>query len=212
MTTQSLSKILLVEDHVISREMLTRRLVRRGYSVVCAADGHSAVSMSEAELPDVILMDVALGEMDGWEATQLIKNNPATRAIPIIALTAHSLESDRKRSFEVGCSDFETKPIDLERLLGKIRVNIAEAAGVSAQPTRRCAARHKTLKSATLLFGSGGGVSCIVRDMSDAGAKNDVTSSQGIPRLCGLRFDGNDKARDCVIVWSKQNSVGVKFV
>lgn len=113
--------ILLVEDNEINRDMLTRRLQRHGFSVCCAVDGADGVAMAASETPDLILMDVALGAMDGWEATQLIKANPATAGIPIIALTAHALASDRDRSIEVGCSDFDTKPVDLQRLLGKIR-------------------------------------------------------------------------------------------
>jgi CheY-like chemotaxis protein len=114
-------KILLVEDNEINREMLTRRLERNGFSVCCAWDGAAGVAMALSEMPDLILMDVALGEMDGWEATQLIKANTATAAIPIIALTAHALASDRDKSVEVGCCDFDTKPVDMQRLLGKMR-------------------------------------------------------------------------------------------
>jgi CheY-like chemotaxis protein len=114
-------KILLVEDNEMNRDMLTRRLQRQGFLVCCAFDGAAGVAMAASEKPDLILMDVALGEMDGWEATQLIKANPATAAIPIIALTAHALASDRDKSVEVGCSDFDTKPVDLQRLLGKMR-------------------------------------------------------------------------------------------
>src|ERR1700688_2076475 len=114
-------KILLVEDNEINREMLTRRLVRQGFEVCCACDGAAGVAMALSEMPDLILMDVALGEMDGWEATLLIKANPVTAAIPIIALTAHALASDRDRSVVVGCCDFDTKPVDMQRLLSKIR-------------------------------------------------------------------------------------------
>lgn len=114
-------KILLVEDNEINRDMLTRRLARHGFSVCCACDGAAGVAMAVSEMPDLILMDVALGEMDGWEATQLIKANPVTAAIPIIALTAHALASDRAKSVQVGCCDFDTKPVDMKRLLGKIR-------------------------------------------------------------------------------------------
>jgi len=120
-------KILLVEDNEMNRDMLTRRLQRHGFSICCAIDGASGVAMAASEDPDLILMDVALGEMDGWEATQLIKANPATSMIPIIALTAHALASDRARSVEVGCSDFDTKPVDLQRLLGKIRALLQQA-------------------------------------------------------------------------------------
>src|SRR3981081_2691111 len=121
---QPMHKILLVEDNEINREMLTRRLERRGFSVCCACDGAAGVAMAMSEMPYLILMDVALGEMDGWEATQLIKANPATSAIPIIALTAHALASDRDKSVAVGCSDFDTKPVDMQRLLGKIRAHL----------------------------------------------------------------------------------------
>ena len=125
-----MAKILLVEDNEINRDMLTRRLQRQGFTVCCAFDGAMGVAMAASELPDVILMDVALGEMDGWEATQLIKANPATARIPVIALTAHALASDRDKSVAVGCSDFDTKPVDLQRLLGKIRRWLpAEVAG-----------------------------------------------------------------------------------
>ena len=115
-----MTKILLVEDNEMNRDMLTRRLERHGYNVLCAPDGPTGVAMASSERPEVILMDVALGAMDGWEATTLIKANPDTAQIPIIALTAHALASDRARSVEVGCSDFDTKPVDLPRLLGKI--------------------------------------------------------------------------------------------
>ena len=113
-------KILLVEDNEMNRDMLTRRLQKHGFEVVCAVDGPAGVAMAEAHAPDLILMDVALGAMDGWEATQLIKARASTAAIPVIALTAHALASDRDKSVEVGCADFDTKPIDLPRLLGKI--------------------------------------------------------------------------------------------
>ena len=114
-------KILLVEDSLPNRDMLTRRLERRGFIVCSAVDGPSGVAMAASEMPDVILMDVALGTMDGWEATRRIKANPQTANIPIIALTAHALATDRDKSVEVGCTDFDTKPVDLARLLGKIQ-------------------------------------------------------------------------------------------
>ena len=113
-------KILLVEDNEMNRDMLTRRLQRNGFAVSCAPDGPTGVAIAAQEVPDLILMDVALGKMDGWEATQLIKATPTTAEIPIIALTAHALASDRQKSIEVGCADFDTKPIDLPRLLHKI--------------------------------------------------------------------------------------------
>lgn len=125
-------KILLVEDNPINREMLTRRLERQGFSVCCAFDGAAGVAMASREMPDLILMDIALGEMDGWEATQLIKANPATAAIPIIALTAHALASDRAKSVTVGCCDFDTKPVDMQRLLGKIKAWLPTTEQVTA--------------------------------------------------------------------------------
>ena len=121
-------KILLVEDNVINSEMLKRRLERQGFNVCCAFDGAAGVEMALSEMPHLILMDVALGEMDGWEATQLIKANPVTAAIPIIALTAHALASDRDKSVAVGCCDFDTKPVDMQRLLGKIRAWLPAAS------------------------------------------------------------------------------------
>ena len=114
-------KVLIVEDSFANRDMLTRRLQRRGFTVCSAADGATGVAMSVSERPDVVLMDVALGEMDGWQATRLIKADDRTAHIPVIALTAHALASDRERSIEVGCADFDTKPVDLARLLAKIQ-------------------------------------------------------------------------------------------
>lgn len=122
-----MTKILLVEDNEMNRDMLTRRLQRHGFDVQCAQDGPTGVAMALLEKPDLILMDVALGDMDGWEATDLIKANPLTATIPVIALTAHALESDRRRSVEVGCSDFDTKPVDLPRLLQKIHACLEAA-------------------------------------------------------------------------------------
>jgi CheY-like chemotaxis protein len=121
-------KILIVEDSFANRDMLTRRLQRHGFTVCCAADGSTGVAMSASEKPDLILMDVALGEMDGWQATRLIKADARTARIPVIALTAHALASDREKSVEVGCADFDTKPVDLTRLLGKIQRCLASAA------------------------------------------------------------------------------------
>ena len=121
-------KILLVEDNEMNRDMLTRRLERHGFTVRLAMDGPQGVAMAETEAPDLILMDVALGAMDGWEATQLIKARASTAHIPIIALTAHALNSDRDKSIEVGCADFDTKPVDLPRLLGKINACLGREA------------------------------------------------------------------------------------
>jgi CheY-like chemotaxis protein len=114
-------KVLLVEDNFANRDMLTRRLQRNNFDVCVAVDGPSGVAMAAEALPDVILMDVALGVMDGWEATRLIRADARTAHIPIIALTAHALATDRDRSIAVGCADFDTKPVDLSRLIGKIR-------------------------------------------------------------------------------------------
>jgi two-component system, cell cycle response regulator DivK len=118
-----MTKILIVEDNELNRDMLRRRLERKGYEVVCAVDGPEGVAMAASARPNLILMDVALGKMDGWEATKAIHANPATSAIPVIALTAHALESDRLRSIEVGCVDFETKPVSLPELIEKIELH-----------------------------------------------------------------------------------------
>jgi CheY-like chemotaxis protein len=123
-----MAKILLVEDNEMNRDMLTRRLQRNGYAVCCAPDGPTGVAMAQAEQPDLILMDVALGDMDGWEATQLIKARASTARIPVIALTAHALASDRQKSIDVGCADFDTKPVDLPRLLEKIAACLTSTA------------------------------------------------------------------------------------
>jgi CheY-like chemotaxis protein len=120
-----MAKILLVEDNETNRDILTRRLRRSGFEVRCAVDGLSGVAMAASEQPDLILMDVALGPMDGWEATGLIKGSPHTAHIPVIALTAHALASDRDTSVSVGCADYDTKPVDFPRLLGKINACLA---------------------------------------------------------------------------------------
>ncbi|SRR6266480_5181807 len=117
-------KILLVEDNEMNRDMLSRRLVRQGYEVVVAIDGGEAVSMAASEKPDVILMDMSLPVMDGWEATRRVKAAPATRAIPVIALTANALVEDRERALAAGCDDFDTKPVELPRLLEKIKTQL----------------------------------------------------------------------------------------
>jgi CheY-like chemotaxis protein len=124
-----MAKILLVEDNEMNRDMLGRRLQRQGFTVCFAVDGPQGVAMAGSEKPDLILMDVALGDqMDGWEATRLIKADPATAAIPIIALTAHALATARETSVQVGCAEFDTKPVDMPRLLGKIK-QCLESAG-----------------------------------------------------------------------------------
>ena len=122
-----MAKILLVEDNEINRDMLSRRLERRGYQVLLALDGERGVSLAQAELPDLILMDMSLPVLDGWEATQRIKAAPETRAIPIIALTAHAMIGDRERAMAAGCDDYDTKPIEFQRLLEKMEKILAKA-------------------------------------------------------------------------------------
>lgn len=112
--------ILVVEDNAVNRDVIGRRLERKGYTVRFAIDGPSGIDAAAEVKPDLILMDIGLGEMDGCEATRQIKANPETAAIPIIALTASAFETDRKRALEAGCSDFDTKPVDLPRLLSKM--------------------------------------------------------------------------------------------
>ena len=114
-------KILLVEDNEMNRDMLSRRLVRRGFEVVFAVDGQQGVDLARSEKPDIILMDMSLPVMDGWEATRLLKAMPETRSIPIIALTAHAMAGDREKSLAAGCNDYDTKPIDFRRLVEKIQ-------------------------------------------------------------------------------------------
>ena len=123
-----MAKILLVEDNEMNRDMLSRRLERRGYQVVIAVDGVEGVRMAQAEAPALILMDMSLPVLDGWEATRQIKAAPATGAIPIIALTAHAMSGDREKAIEAGCDDFDTKPVDLPRLLAKIEALLGGAA------------------------------------------------------------------------------------
>jgi two-component system, cell cycle response regulator DivK len=115
-------KILLVEDNEMNRDMLSRRLARKGFEVVCAVDGAEGVAMATSEVPDLILMDMSLPVMDGWEATRRLKAAAATRAIPVIALTAHAMDGDEQKARDAGCDDYDTKPIDLPRLLAKIEI------------------------------------------------------------------------------------------
>ena len=119
-------KILLVEDNEMNRDMLSRRLERHGYHVVTAYDGRQGYAMASTEEPDLILMDVGLPEMDGWEATRLLKSNSRTSHIPIIALTAHAMVSDRNKAFESGCDDYDTKPVEFARLREKIENLLVE--------------------------------------------------------------------------------------
>jgi two-component system cell cycle response regulator DivK len=118
-------KILLVEDNEMNRDMLSRRLERKNYTVVIAVDGEQGVSMARSEAPDLILMDMSLPVLDGWEATSRIKADPSTGKIPVIALTAHAMAGDRERAMTVGCDDYDTKPIELPRLLAKIEALLA---------------------------------------------------------------------------------------
>ncbi|HEC19679.1 MAG TPA: response regulator [Gammaproteobacteria bacterium] len=115
-----MSKVLLVEDNEMNRDMLSRRLERKGFEVVYAQDGSVAVDLAGSEKPALILMDMSLPVMDGWEATRRIKADPDTRDIPVIALTAHAMAGDREKAIEAGCEDYDTKPVDFPRLLGKI--------------------------------------------------------------------------------------------
>ncbi len=113
-------RILLVEDNEMNRDMLSRRLKRNGYDVLIATDGQQGVDVAMAEAPDLILMDMSLPVIDGWEATRRIKQTAATRAIPVIALTAHAMAGDREKAMDAGCDDYDTKPVEITRLLGKI--------------------------------------------------------------------------------------------
>jgi CheY-like chemotaxis protein len=119
-------KILLVEDTEMNRDMLSRRLVRNGFDVVMAIDGGQGVAMAASEKPDLILMDLSLPVMDGWEATRRVKADAATSTIPVIALTAHALVEDREKAKAAGCDDFDTKPVELPRLLEKINRLLGE--------------------------------------------------------------------------------------
>jgi len=113
-------KVLLVEDNEMNRDMLSRRLVRRGFDVLMAIDGEQGVQMAKSEMPDLILMDMSLPVLDGWEATRRIKAEASTKSIPLIALTAHAMAGDREKSLQAGCDDYDTKPIELLRLLDKM--------------------------------------------------------------------------------------------
>jgi two-component system, cell cycle response regulator DivK len=116
-----MAKILLVEDNEMNRDMLSRRLIKKGYDLVMAMDGEQAIEMAGSESPDLILMDISLPGLDGWEATRRLKAMPETKAIPIIALTAHAMAGDREKCLEAGCNDYDTKPVEFPRLLGKIQ-------------------------------------------------------------------------------------------
>ena len=121
-------RILLVEDNEMNRDMLSRRLIRRGYEVAIAIDGQQGLAMAQSESPDLILMDMSLPLIDGWEATRTLKGAIETKQIPVIALTAHAMSTDRDKAMEAGCDDYDTKPIELPRLLGKIEALIGKLA------------------------------------------------------------------------------------
>jgi CheY-like chemotaxis protein len=124
-------KILLVEDNEMNRDMLSRRLAKRGYEVVVAVDGEQGVAVARAEAPQLVLMDMSLPVLDGWEATRQLKAAPETRDVPIIALTAHAMSGDREKAMEAGADDFDTKPVELTRLLEKIEALLAKRAAQS---------------------------------------------------------------------------------
>jgi CheY-like chemotaxis protein len=115
-----MAKLLLVEDNEMNRDMLSRRLTRRGYQVAIAVDGAQGLAMAQSEKPDLVLMDMSLPVIDGWEATRRIKASADTKHLPVIGLTAHAMAGDREKALEAGCDDYDTKPIELERLVGKI--------------------------------------------------------------------------------------------
>jgi two-component system cell cycle response regulator DivK len=121
-----MAKILLVEDNEMNRDMLSRRLARKGYEVVVALDGAQGVEMAHSEAPDLILMDMSLPVLNGWDATKSLKTNPGTGTIPVIALTAHAMSTDREQALQAGCDDYDTKPIELSRLLEKIEALLSK--------------------------------------------------------------------------------------
>jgi len=122
-----MAKILLVEDNEMNRDMLSRRLERKGFEVVLAIDGRSGVEMAQTDAPDLVLMDMSLPVLDGWEATRRLKADTATQRIPVIALTAHAMSGDRDKALEAGCDDYDTKPVEFLRLLGKIEALLSGA-------------------------------------------------------------------------------------
>lgn len=130
-----MAKILLVEDNEMNRDMLSRRLQKRGHEVAIAVDGAAGVAKAKAELPEIVLMDMSLPVMDGWEATRQLKGDASTARIPIIALTAHAMTSDRDKALAAGCDDFDTKPVELPRLLGKIDELLKKAGSGGNPPT-----------------------------------------------------------------------------
>ncbi|HET9334661.1 MAG TPA: response regulator [Gemmatimonadota bacterium] len=124
-----MTRILLVEDNEMNRDMLSRRLERKGYQVDMAVDGRQGVDKAKTLAYDLVLMDMSLPEIDGWEATRELRSDPATKSLPIIALTAHAMSGDREKALEAGCDDYDTKPIELARLLGKMEALLGRAGG-----------------------------------------------------------------------------------
>ena len=124
-----MAKVLLVEDNEMNRDMLSRRLIRRGFQVVFAMDGQQGVDLARSERPDIILMDMSLPVIDGWEATRRVKADDVTRSVPVIGLTAHAMAGDREKAIEAGCDDYDTKPVELDRLIGKMERLLGTAKG-----------------------------------------------------------------------------------
>jgi CheY-like chemotaxis protein len=132
-----MARILLVEDNELNRDMLSRRLLRRGFEVLIAVDGQAGVEMALASQPDLVLMDMSLPVLDGWEATRRLREQSATTLLPIIALTSHAMSGDREKALSAGCDDYDTKPVDIVRLLGKIEALLARPAGASSNAAPR---------------------------------------------------------------------------
>jgi CheY-like chemotaxis protein len=124
-----MKKVLLVEDNEMNRDMLSRRLIRRGFEVVFAVNGKEGVDLARSEKPDIILMDMSLPVMDGWEATRCVKSDDATSSVPVIGLTAHAMSGDREKAIEAGCDDYDTKPVEINRLIGKMERLLGVAKG-----------------------------------------------------------------------------------
>jgi CheY-like chemotaxis protein len=124
-----MKKVLLVEDNEMNRDMLSRRLTRRGFEVIFAVDGQQGVDLARSERPDIILMDMSLPVIDGWEATRRVKSDAATRGMPVIGLTAHAMSGDREKAIEAGCDDYDTKPVEIDRLIGKIERLLGSGKG-----------------------------------------------------------------------------------
>lgn len=134
-----MTKILLVEDNPMNRDMLSRRLERRGFEIVAAENGRLGLQAARSESPDLILMDMSLPEMDGWEATRILKCDSATQSIPVIALTAHAMIGDHEAALQAGCDDYDTKPVDLDRLLAKIKRVLQVRSAAQGFPASRVA-------------------------------------------------------------------------